>query len=85
MGQKKGSYNPEFLIGSKVRITENADLQDFLKNWKYHHPLQEEQLKFGGIQTTVRNVTFYHGGDELYELSDVPGFWHEECFRSSEE
>lgn len=85
MGQKKGSYNPEFPIGSRVRVAGSRKLRDFLKSWRYHHPLQEEQLKFAGKQTTVRDVTFYHGGDELYELSDVLGIWHEECLRAVEE
>lgn len=27
----------------------------------------------------MASVTFYHGGDELYELKGVPGLWHEAC------
>ncbi|MFL5552311.1 MAG: hypothetical protein ACJ770_05840, partial [Gemmatimonadaceae bacterium] len=28
---------------------------------------------------TVQQVTFYHGADELYVLTGLPGVWHEQC------
>jgi len=27
----------------------------------------------------VKDVSFFHGGDEIYTLEDIPGVWHEEC------
>lgn len=81
MGQSKGSYNEDFPVGSVVRIASRDDLERFLREWKLHHPLQPEQLEFGGRVATVNNVLFYHGGDELYQLEDIPGIWHEECLR----
>jgi hypothetical protein len=27
----------------------------------------------------VKEVTFFHGGDEIYALEGIPGVWHEEC------
>jgi hypothetical protein len=48
-------------------------------DWKYHHPVSVEQLAFAGTQGCIRSVSFYHGGDVLYELVDGPGFWHEDC------
>jgi hypothetical protein len=35
-------------------------------------------LRYAGRTARVRSVSFYHGGDELYELEDIPGIWHEE-------
>lgn len=26
---------------------------------------------------------YYHGGDELYALREIPGTWHERCLRPS--
>jgi hypothetical protein len=28
-------------------------------------------------------VAFYHGGDVLYTLDDIPGTWHEACMHPS--
>lgn len=27
---------------------------------------------------TIKSVSFYHGGDEIYTLEEVPGIWHED-------
>ena len=83
MGKTKGPYAAEFPVGSRVRIAVRSDLEDFFRGWKYHHPLQPEQLEFGGLESTVNEVMFYHGGDEIYELADVPGVWHEQCLRAA--
>jgi hypothetical protein len=42
-------------------------------------------LLFAGHETRVKNVFFYHGGDELYELDNVPGIWHEQCLKDASE
>ena len=78
MGETKGPYNEEFPVGAKVRIADREKLERFMSDWKYHHPLQREQLQYGGRVVSVTKVSFYHGGDELYELSEVPGIWHEQ-------
>lgn len=31
----------------------------------------------------VEEVGFYHGGDELYKLSQVPGVWHQQCLKEA--
>jgi len=77
-------YSPDFAVGSSVRIAEEDDLMQFLREWKYHHPLQPNQLKYAGHAAKVAQVSFYHGGDVLYELSDIPGIWHESCLRSAD-
>ncbi|MDT8070335.1 MAG: hypothetical protein ROO76_19375 [Terriglobia bacterium] len=78
MGQRNGPYREEYPIGTTVRIKSADVLQQFYRSWKFHHPLTADQLAFFGRTTTVKGVSFYHGGDELYELADVPGIWHEE-------
>lgn len=79
MGKTKGLYKEEFPKGSKVKIAERAFLEDFLRSWKLHHPLEPDQVKFADKTAKVKSVGFYHGGDELYELEGVPGTWHEQC------
>jgi len=79
MGKSKGIYNAEFPEGTTVRIVEKDELERFLADWKAHNPLRPEQLEYAGCSANVTNVFFYHGGDELYELADLPGIWHEHC------
>ncbi len=81
MGATKGKYNAEYPVGSFVRIATRSSLEQFRKEWKYHHPLQEEQLAFANMIALIKKVGFYHGGDELYVLEGVPGIWHEECLK----
>jgi hypothetical protein len=57
-------------------------LEQFKRDWKYHHALSSEQLAAAGLNDTVKSVGFYHGGDVLYELANSPGIWHEVCLES---
>lgn len=84
MGKIKGRYCEEFPVGTTVRIIGEELLIRFVQDWRYHHPLQPEQLKYAGRVAEVASVMFYHGGDELYELADIPGIWHEECLQDYE-
>ncbi len=52
-----------------------------MTEWNYHHKLQLEQLAYANAAAVVEKVGFYHGGDVLYNLKDVPGIWHEQCLR----
>jgi hypothetical protein len=79
MGKTKGAYNIEFPIGSRVLIADRQFLENFLRTWKYHNKLQPEQLDFSSQVATVEEAGVYHGGDELYKLSGIPGLWHEQC------
>ena len=85
MGTTKGLYKAEFPAGTVVRVKDQGFLTQFKETWKYHHPLEEEQVAFAGRVATVKSCGFYHGGDELYELEDIPGVWHEKCLQESEE
>jgi hypothetical protein len=51
--------------------------------WKFHHPLGVDQLDFGAHVARVQAVSFYHGGDQLYQLAGVPGVWHEQLLRAA--
>jgi hypothetical protein len=83
MGKSRGLYKEEFPAGSRVRIRDREQLEQFVKEWEQHNPLQKEQLGFAGQTAQVKSVSFYHGGDELYELKDVPGLWHEQCLTNA--
>jgi hypothetical protein len=84
MGSRNGPYNADFPVGTTVRIPERAALEKFRATWKWHHPLQDEQLDYAGTTTAVTEVGFYHGGDELYSLKGVPGLWHGDLLSVSE-
>lgn len=77
-------YKERFPIGVRVRIAPREQLEAFRRNWRFHHPLAADQLAFGGQDATVGWVGFYHDGDILYTLVDVPGIWHERCLMPAE-
>ncbi len=77
MGRLKGMYTAEYPIGTPVRVRDRASLDAFVREWPFHHPLGAMQLEAAGKAAQVKSVGFYHGGDELYELEDLPGLWHE--------
>lgn len=72
-------YEERFVVGSRVRVAGRAALETFKASWRYHNPITDQQLEAAGCLATVKAVGFYHGGDPLYELSEVPGLWHEQC------
>ena len=72
-------YKEDFPVGSKVRIASREFLENFERSWKYRYPLESSQLHHAGEVATVSSVGFYHGGDVVYQLRDIPGTWHEAC------
>lgn len=84
MGKTKGLYKEEYPVGTLVRIINREHLDKFNKTWKFHNPLKPEQLNYAGYVSKVKEVSFYHGGDELYTLEEVPGIWHEDCLIKEE-
>jgi hypothetical protein len=83
MGRTRGAYKEEFQVGSTVQILSVEELGAFARSWKFHHPLSPEQIQFGGKIAKIKTVGFYQGGDELYELRGLPGYWHEQCLRAA--
>ena len=75
-------YDAKYSVGSRVRIATPDELEAFRRDWKYHHPVTPEQLRYAGHEARVEGVSFYHGGDPLYELESTPGLWHEPCLCS---
>ena len=76
-------YNSAFSTGAPVRIGDRATLEKFMRSWRPHNPLSPEQLAFADKPARVAQVGYYHGGDVLYTLEDVPGVWHEVCLREA--
>ena len=74
-------YRETFAVGTSVRIANRPLLEQFRAEWRYHNPLNDSQLSYGGWVATVAEVAFYHGGDPLYTLTGIPGIWHEGCLR----
>jgi len=83
MGKTKGLIQAEFAVGSEVRIADRAFLEQFLEAGQYHNELEPEQLEFAGRTAKVKEVNFFHGGDEIYTLEGIPGVWHEECLSAA--
>ena len=77
-------YAADYPEGSLVKIASRQDLEKFRDAWRLHHPLQPEQLQYADQIGRVRSVGYYHGGDVLYGLEDIPGTWHECCLRAAE-
>jgi hypothetical protein len=73
----------KFPVGSSVRIADVQCLNSFQASRKHHHQLEPIQLAYAGDLATVHEVSFYCGGDFMYELDGVPGIWHESCLRSN--
>jgi hypothetical protein len=73
------AYIERFPSGSEVQVADVATLEAFRANWRLHNPLAAEQLPWASHRAVVADVGFYHGGDPLYVLRDVPGVWHEQC------
>jgi hypothetical protein len=71
-------YEEKYPPGTVVRIASLDRLRTFQRQWKFHHPLDAEQLKCAGTADKVCGVSFDHGGDVRYQLEDAPGTWHEE-------
>ena len=76
-------YQEQFPLGSRVRVKARPLLEQFQREWKYHHPISNDQVDAAGRTDTVKGVGFYHGGDVLYLLSEIPGTWHEVCLESA--
>lgn len=74
-------YHGRFPTGTTVRIENREFLEEFIVSWGFHHKLRPEQLDHADRVSTVKSVGYYHGGDPVYELDSVPGFWLEQCLR----
>lgn len=72
-------YVERFPVGTRVRVAARRELEAFREGWSLHNPLTVKQLDSAGQEATVNEVGFYHGGDPLYVLADLPGVWHEPC------
>lgn len=67
----------KFEAGDMVQIADRLALDQFLQSWKFHHPLQREQLEYARKVAQVAQALMYHGGDIMYVLEGVPGIWHQ--------
>jgi hypothetical protein len=76
-------YKEAFPTGTRIRVADRAFLEQFIREWQYHHKLRPEQLPYAGREATVQAVAFYHGGDPIYTLAEVPGLWLEPCLRAA--
>jgi hypothetical protein len=83
MGKTKGLNKAEFEVGDEVRIADRAFLESFMEAGQYHNELEPEQLEYAARTAKVKEVSFFHGGDEIYTLQGVPGVWHEECLAAA--
>jgi UDP-N-acetylglucosamine--N-acetylmuramyl-(pentapeptide) pyrophosphoryl-undecaprenol N-acetylglucosamine transferase len=73
------AYRERFPVGTDVKIASRDVLEDFVRTWKFHNKLRPKQLEYAGKTGTIKSVGFYHGGDVLYQIENIPGIWHERC------
>lgn len=73
------AYSALYGQGTRVRVRPRESLDEFAREWKWHHPLEPAQFDSAGKEFEVHSVGFYHGGDVLYVLKGVEGTWHEVC------
>ena len=80
---RDASSSSAYPFGTPVRIEDTAVLEKYSRpRWRYHHPVQAEQLSFARKVSKVIEVSIYHGGDYLYKLELCPAYyWHEECLK----
>lgn len=58
-------------------------MEEFHSTWQFHNKLAPEQFDCAGQIAVIKSIGFYHGGDVLYWLMDLPGTWHEECLEAA--
>ena len=68
----------KFQPGDTVLIASRELLEEFARSWRFHHPLEPDQLLYSGQAAKVSTSLMYHGGDILYQLEGVPGIWHQQ-------
>jgi hypothetical protein len=76
-------YKADYPKGTLVKIASLRDLQEFRESWRFHHPIQPEQLTHADQISLVNSISFYHGGDVLYQLEGIPGTWHQCCLQAA--
>jgi hypothetical protein len=76
------AYHEQFPVGAKVRVKPRQFLEQFKLEWQQHHPISDAQLAAADEEDKIKSVSFYHGGDVLYELYLNSGTWHEACLES---
>jgi hypothetical protein len=77
-------YNAAYKAGSDVRIADIQFLRQFAEEWKLHNRLTPEMLEYAGQTRRVIEADFYFGGDVIYRLDGIQGYWHEACLRPVE-
>ncbi|HWK31430.1 MAG TPA: hypothetical protein VNR20_05010, partial [Terriglobales bacterium] len=65
-------YEARFPKGKSVRIASRSTLEEQRRDWEYHDPITDEHLKHAGTASRIKSVGFYHGGDVLYTLENLP-------------
>ena len=78
------AYQELYPQGSSIKIASRQELEEFFSAWRFHHQLEAKQLAYAGRCARVIKIGFYHGGDVLYELENIPGIWHESCLRPAD-
>lgn len=74
MYRPKRQYEVEFPNATRVEIADRDILEDFLQSWRFHDP---SQLDYAGQTAEVESHSIDHGGDVIYRLKNIPGFWHQ--------
>jgi hypothetical protein len=77
-------YEARFRKGSYVTVVDAATLREFAATWRLHHPLTDAMLAHAGERRRVLDADFYFGGDPIYRLEGLEGYWHEPCLEPAD-
>ena len=75
-------YHASFPKGAQAQVASLDVLEKFRREWTRHDPILPEQLACADKIAVVKAIGYYHGGDVLYRLDELPGVWHECCLRN---
>ena len=54
-------------------------IRDVIITDRHLSEFRDGLMQYAGATAIVKEVSFYHGGDQLYVLENVPGIWNEPC------
>jgi hypothetical protein len=77
-------YRARYPKGTSIKVASRLELEQFRQTWRYHHKLEAEQLSYADCTARVMSTSYYHGGDVLYQLENIPGTWHECCLKAAD-
>jgi hypothetical protein len=78
-------YDALFSKNSYIEIADIGTLKSIAEHWRLHNPLTPQMMGHAGERRRIVEADFYFGGDVIYRLEGIDGYWHEACLRPLDE